>query len=57
MDPVSMTSTELVRGTTMRRYSRYLDSLRTSPGENGDLGVLMNGVIRKKLGVIPNNVE
>ncbi|KAI3823279.1 hypothetical protein L1987_04712 [Smallanthus sonchifolius] len=57
MDPVSMTATELVRATPKKRYSRYLDSLKTSPGENGDLGLLMNGAIRKKLGIIPNDVE
>ncbi|PWA80200.1 peptidase S10, serine carboxypeptidase, Alpha/Beta hydrolase fold protein [Artemisia annua] len=57
MDPVSMIATELVRQTPRKRYSRYLDSLRTSPGENGDLGLLMNGAIRKKLGIIPDNVE
>lgn len=57
MDPVSMIATELVRQTPRKRYSRYLDSLRTSPGKNGDLGLLMNGAIRKKLGIIPDNVE
>ncbi|KAF5819789.1 putative carboxypeptidase C [Helianthus annuus] len=57
MDPVSMTATELVRTTPRKRYLRYLDSLKTSPGENGDLDLLMNGVIRKKLGIIPNDVE
>nr|GEV57410.1 serine carboxypeptidase-like 51 [Tanacetum cinerariifolium] len=57
MDPVSMMATELVRQTSRKRYSRYLDSLRTSPGENGNLGLLMNGAIRKKLGIIPDSVE
>ncbi|GKE62689.1 peptidase S10, serine carboxypeptidase, alpha/beta hydrolase fold protein, partial [Tanacetum coccineum] len=57
MDPVSMIATELVRQTPRKRYSRYLDSLRTSPGENGNLGLLMNGAIRKKLGIIPDSVE
>ncbi|GJW64570.1 serine carboxypeptidase-like protein 51 [Tanacetum coccineum] len=57
MHPVSMIATELVRQTPRKRYSRYLDSLRTSHGENGDLGLLMNGAIRKKLGIIPDNVE
>ncbi|KAI3716557.1 hypothetical protein L1987_67515 [Smallanthus sonchifolius] len=57
MDPVSMTATELVRVTPKKRYSRYLDSLKTYPGENGDIDLLMNGVIRKKLGIIPNDVE
>ncbi|XP_071711486.1 serine carboxypeptidase-like 51 [Rutidosis leptorrhynchoides] len=57
MDPLSTTATELVRGTPRRRYSRYLDSLRKTPGENGGLNLLMNGAIRKKLGIIPNDVE
>lgn len=57
MDPVSMTATTLVRGAARKSYSRYLDSLKTSPGSNGDLDTLMNGAIRKKLAIIPNNVE
>ncbi|KAK1435112.1 hypothetical protein QVD17_00872 [Tagetes erecta] len=57
MDPVSTTAAELVRATPRKRYSRYLDSLKTSPGENGDIDLLMNGAIRKKLGIIPNNVQ
>ncbi|XP_024985777.1 serine carboxypeptidase-like 51 isoform X2 [Cynara cardunculus var. scolymus] len=57
MDPVSMTATTLVRGAARKSYSRYLDSLKTSPGSNGDLDNLMNGAIRKKLEIIPNNVE
>lgn len=57
MDPVSMTATTLVRGAVRKSYSRYLDSLKTSPGSNGDLDTLMNGAIRKKLAIIPNNVE
>lgn len=57
MDPVSMATTEATRKTSRNRYLRYLDTLKTSPGENGDLGILMNGAIRKKLGIIPNDVE
>lgn len=57
MDPVSMTATSLVGGGSRKSYSRYLDSLKTSPGSNGDLDSLMNGAIRKKLAIIPNNVE
>ncbi|KAG6619185.1 hypothetical protein I3842_Q105600 [Carya illinoinensis] len=34
-----------------------LSSLRSSPGGVGDLGRLMNGVIKKKLKIIPENVE
>ncbi|KAJ9554713.1 hypothetical protein OSB04_009327 [Centaurea solstitialis] len=57
MDPVSMASTTLVRGAARKSYSRYLDSLKTSPGSDGDLDTLMNGAIKKKLGIIPKNVE
>ncbi|KAI3822833.1 hypothetical protein L1987_10432 [Smallanthus sonchifolius] len=57
MDPLSMAATELARTTPRRSYLRYLDSLKTSQGENGDLGLLMNGAIRKKLGIIPNDVK
>ncbi|KAL6967132.1 Serine carboxypeptidase-like 51 [Sarracenia purpurea var. burkii] len=57
MDPVSLTAAELSKGIAMRRYSRYLDSLRPSPDGDGDLGSLMNGDIRKKLKIIPDNVK
>ncbi|CAI9289975.1 unnamed protein product [Lactuca saligna] len=57
MDPVLMTSTLLMSGISQKRYSRYLDSLKISPGIDSGLGLLMNGAIRKKLGIIPNNVE
>ncbi|KAL7594695.1 serine carboxypeptidase-like 51 [Lactuca sativa] len=58
MDPLSMSASELMtKITPKKRYSRYLDSLKKSPGGNGGLGYLMNGAIRKKLGIIPNNVE
>ncbi|XP_052624548.1 serine carboxypeptidase-like 51 isoform X1 [Lactuca sativa] len=39
------------------KYSRYLDSLRVSAGGDGDLDTLMNGVIKKKLKIIPKNVK
>uniref|UniRef100_A0A5B7A422 Carboxypeptidase n=1 Tax=Davidia involucrata TaxID=16924 RepID=A0A5B7A422_DAVIN len=57
MDPVSLTAAELSKEIAMKRYSRYLDSLRISPGGGGDLDSLMNGAIRKKLKIIPNNVQ
>ncbi|KAL5717051.1 Serine carboxypeptidase-like 51 [Ranunculus cassubicifolius] len=56
MDPVSMTALELSKGIAIRRYSRYLDSLKASPGGGGDIDTLMNGVIKKKLKIIPQNV-
>lgn len=64
MDPVSSTAAELSEGVAMKRYSRYLDSLRRSSpggggrgaGSGGDIDSLMNGSIRKKLKIIPENV-
>ncbi|KAA8544154.1 hypothetical protein F0562_022210 [Nyssa sinensis] len=57
MDPVSLTAAELSKEIAMKRYSRYLDSFRASPGGGGDLESLMNGAIRKKLNIIPDNVQ
>ncbi|KAE8693043.1 Serine carboxypeptidase-like 51 [Hibiscus syriacus] len=57
MGPVPLTASEFSNGFfSVNRYSRYLSSLRVSPG-NGedDLDVLMNGVIKKKL-KIPDTV-
>lgn len=61
MDPVSsVTAIELSkRNIALNRYSRYLGSRRKStlsPGGEGDLDTLMNGVIKRKLKIIPNNV-
>lgn len=66
MDPVSSTAAELSEGVAMKRYSRYLDSLRRSTpgsggggrgaGSGGDIDSLMNGSIKKKLKIIPENV-
>ncbi|OMO90340.1 Peptidase S10, serine carboxypeptidase [Corchorus olitorius] len=42
----------------LKKYSRYLSSLRVSPGnDGGDLDSLMNGAIKKKLKIIPANVS
>ncbi|KAF5773461.1 putative carboxypeptidase C [Helianthus annuus] len=57
MDLMSMEATEVVRATPRIKYIRYLDSLKSSPDENGDIGLLMNGAVRKKLGIIPNDVN
>ncbi|PIN01238.1 Serine carboxypeptidase [Handroanthus impetiginosus] len=59
MDPVSLTAkSELsIEEIGMRRYSRYLNSLRTSAVGDGDLDSLMNGEIKKKLKIIPSNVQ
>ncbi|CAL5426430.1 unnamed protein product [Camellia sinensis] len=57
MDPVSLTASELSMGIAMKRYSRYLDSLKSSsPGGGVNLDSLMNGAIKKKL-KIPENVQ
>ncbi|XP_051134497.1 serine carboxypeptidase-like 51 [Andrographis paniculata] len=56
MDPISLTNSELSEKFSLRRYSRYLNSLRATPGGDGDLDSLMNGVVKKKLRIIPSNV-
>ncbi|XP_028808169.1 serine carboxypeptidase-like 51 [Neltuma alba] len=43
------------RETALKRYSNYLTSKRSS-SNSGDLRSLLNGVIRKKLKIIPENV-
>ncbi|KAM5584312.1 serine carboxypeptidase-like 51 [Rosa sericea] len=60
MDPVSVATTEISQNLfALKRYTRYLNFLRHSslaPGGNGDLDTLLNGVIKRKLKIIPNNV-
>ncbi|XP_062172321.1 serine carboxypeptidase-like 51 [Alnus glutinosa] len=55
-DDESIIATELSKGIAVRRYSRYLSSLRlrSTPG-GGGLDGLMNGAIKEKL-KIPENV-
>lgn len=57
MDPLSLTSVELREQFAKRRYLRYLDSLRLSPGGDVDIDTLMNGIIKDKLRIIPKNVS
>lgn len=58
MDPVSATAAELSQNKiTLKRYSRYLDSSRALPGGDGDLDTLMNDILRKKLKIIPRDVQ
>ncbi|KAM7278744.1 hypothetical protein ACFE04_005878 [Oxalis oulophora] len=46
-----------LKGNGMRQYSRYLSSSRYTPDGVGEgLSGLMNGVIKKKLKIIPENV-
>lgn len=54
-DPVSMASLALKMGRSMNRYSRYLSSKADS--SNGGIDELMNGIIRKKLKIIPKDVS
>lgn len=57
MDPVSLTASTLAVGASMRKYSRYLSAHKSStPDGDGDVGSLMNGVIKKKLKIIPENI-
>lgn len=57
MDPLAATvatATLSMKKMAMRRYSTYLSSKADS---NGNVGDLMNGVIKKKLKIIPKNVS
>ncbi|KAL3530483.1 hypothetical protein ACH5RR_009805 [Cinchona calisaya] len=54
-DPLSLTASELKQEVAVKRYSRYLHRLRSSPGGDGDIDTLMNGTIKKKF-KIPENV-
>lgn len=60
MDPVSLTTSEENRNENriLKKYSRYLNDLRSSSDvkNEGDLGILMNGVIKKKLKIIPKDL-
>lgn len=58
MDPVSATAAELSEKIARRRrYSRYLSYLKSATaGGDGDLASLMNGQIKNKLKIIPENV-
>lgn len=56
---ISALEVGLLKERSMKRYSKYLTSLRTrssSPGGDGELSTLLNGVIKKKLKIIPENV-
>ncbi|XP_073282738.1 serine carboxypeptidase-like 51, partial [Primulina huaijiensis] len=57
MDPVSLTTSEQSQHIATKRYSRYLNSLRSTTGGDVDIDSLMNGVIKKKLKIIPKNVQ
>lgn len=58
MDPLALTTSELSQTIGMKKYSRYLQlSKITSGGGDDDLGDLMNGAIKKKLKIIPQNVR
>ncbi|KAK7341926.1 hypothetical protein VNO80_24867 [Phaseolus coccineus] len=58
-DDVATLELGLYKKISTKRYSRYLTSLRSrskSPGGDDDLDKLLNGVIKKKLKIIPENV-
>ncbi|XP_057953706.1 serine carboxypeptidase-like 51 isoform X2 [Malania oleifera] len=57
MDPVSLAASELSKEIAKNSYSRYLNSLMSSPSGGVDLDTFMNGVIKEKLKIIPNNVR
>ncbi|KAJ0021447.1 hypothetical protein Pint_32030 [Pistacia integerrima] len=57
MDPLSLTAAELSEKIAIKRYSRYLSYLKSAtPDGDGDLDSLMNGQIKKRLKIIPENV-
>ncbi|BAT90485.1 Serine carboxypeptidase-like 51 [Vigna angularis] len=58
-DDVATLELALYKKISMKRYSRYLTSLRSrsrTPGGADDLDTLLNGVIKKRLKIIPENV-
>ncbi|KAL1191043.1 Serine carboxypeptidase-like 51 [Cardamine amara subsp. amara] len=59
MDPVSLTTSEIKKeNIIIKKYSRYLNDLRSSSDvDEGDLDTLMNGVIKKKLKIIPKDLR
>lgn len=60
MDPVSLTTSEEIKkeNRIIKKYSRYLNDLRSlSDVDEGDLDNLMNGVIKKKLKIIPKDLR
>ncbi|CAN6842073.1 unnamed protein product, partial [Brassica oleracea] len=59
MDPLSLTTSEETRkeNRILKKYSKYLNDLRSaSTVDEGDLDTLMNGVIKKKLKIIPKDL-
>ncbi|KAK9280113.1 hypothetical protein L1049_013800 [Liquidambar formosana] len=56
MDPVTLTAEEPSSRIAAKRYSRYLNSLRSSPVGDGDTDNFMDVVIREKLKIIPDDV-
>ena len=56
---LSATEMGLFKKIAMKRYSKYLTSVKSSPAGDGafdSLASLLNGVIRSKLKIIPENV-
>jgi serine carboxypeptidase 1 len=56
---LSTTKKRLFNEISMRRYSKYLTSMKSSTVGNNDIEILytlLNGAIRKKLKIIPHNL-
>jgi hypothetical protein len=57
---LSTTKKRLFNEISMRRYSKYLTSMKSSTVDNNDameiLYTLLNGAIREKLKIIPHNL-
>ncbi|KAF9595047.1 hypothetical protein IFM89_036375 [Coptis chinensis] len=55
-DPIiSSTSSVASKATSVQRYSKHLYSFRPTGAED-DVSILLNGAIREKLKIIPNNI-
>lgn len=62
MDPISGSVSESaerneIGAQKLKRYSQYLSFRRYKPGGGADLDALMNGQIKKKLQIIPQNLK
>ncbi|KAI3923473.1 hypothetical protein MKW92_052484 [Papaver armeniacum] len=56
-DPLSLSTSYSSKEEPLERYSKYLDSKMSSSGNSFDLAGFMNGIIKKKLRIIPDNVK
>ncbi|MCL7043710.1 hypothetical protein MKW94_021323, partial [Papaver nudicaule] len=57
-DPLSLSTTaHSSKEESLKRYSKYLDLKKSSSGNSFNLASFMNGIIKKKLKIIPDNVK